>query len=102
MAGISSGMLGSAARREGDSMTDEADPEYRMFVVTNEWIEGHRSDRGGWTRTQIEALGEGWPPTHGWRRRAVGKEISRNARVEFEQALRSRQARSAASLELFS
>ena len=72
-----------------------------MFIVTREWIEQHRSDRGGLTRTQIEALGETWPPLHGWRRRAEGKQISDEARAQFEMALRSRQALANASLDMF-
>jgi hypothetical protein len=71
------------------------------FTITREWIEAHRTPRGGWTRLQIEALGEPWPPPHGWRRRAVGRQITDRSRAQFELALRSRQARADATLDLF-
>jgi hypothetical protein len=72
-----------------------------MFTITDAWIDRHRSDRGGWTRTQIEVLGESWPLKAGWRRRAVGRQITDEARAQFERALRSTQARRAATLDMF-
>jgi len=35
--------------------------EVGMFTISDAWIDSHRSDRGGWTRTQVEALGESRP-----------------------------------------
>lgn len=47
-----------------------------MTVITRELIDQGRTDRGGWTATQINLLGLTWPPAKGWMDRVVGKEIS--------------------------
>ena len=80
----------------------------KRFTITDQWIDQHRSDRGGWTRTQIEALGESWPLQAGWRRRAIGRQISDDAKTRFEVAMhanqirmRAKQARVDATLDLF-
>ena len=43
-----------------------------------------RTDRGAWTKPQIEALGIDWPPRKGWIDRIVGKELSADNQVKFE------------------
>jgi ribonuclease HI len=46
------------------------------MIITTELLEQGRSERGGWTRDQLELLGVGWPPPpSGWAKRLVGKEI---------------------------
>lgn len=44
--------------------------------VSKELIESGKSERGGWNRAQILSLGETWPPQVGWKKRAIGREIS--------------------------
>jgi hypothetical protein len=63
-----------------------------MFTITNEWLVEHRSPRGGWTRDQLIAIDVAWPPVYGWKRRAIGREISHAAKTRFEMALRAKQA----------
>jgi hypothetical protein len=63
-----------------------------MFTITDAWIEAHRSDRGGWTKDQCAAIGVSWPAAHGWKRQAVGRQITDEARARFGQALRAPQA----------
>jgi hypothetical protein len=72
-----------------------------MFTITEIWIEQHRSDRGGWTKDQCAAIGVAWPLVQGWKRAAVGRQISDAAKDRFEMAMRSRQARATATLDLF-
>ncbi len=43
-----------------------------LIAVTNKIIEQGKSDRGGWSREQVEALGVPWPLEKGWKRRVVG------------------------------
>jgi hypothetical protein len=68
------------------------------FVITVAWLLEHRSSRGGWTRDQFNAIGVAWPPAHGWKRRAIGRQISDEAKARFEAALRAKQAH---TLDLF-
>lgn len=39
--------------------------------ITREFIEQHKTRRGGWTNLQCQALGEGWKPAKGWIERAI-------------------------------
>ena len=55
----------------------------------------------GWAKDQCEAIGVAWPPVQGWRRTAVGRQISDEARAQFELGLRAKQIRVEASLDLF-
>jgi hypothetical protein len=63
-----------------------------MFTITREWIEAHRSDRGGWTKDQCAAIGVSWPLVAGWKRAAVGRQITDEAKCRFEEGLRAPQA----------
>ncbi len=47
-----------------------------LFQITDQLIESGRSKSGGWNRKQLSVLGIDWPPTKGWKRRIVGKEIN--------------------------
>lgn len=51
--------------------------------VTNQMIEAGKSERGGWSRKQLQALGETWPPVPGWKKRAIGREISPAVAMEL-------------------
>jgi ribonuclease HI len=53
------------------------------MIVTHAFIEAGASDRGGWTRDQLELLGVEWPPPHGWRRRVAGKPIDQGVADRF-------------------
>lgn len=52
--------------------------------ITRKYIMQHRTEKGAWTRPQIEALGIDWPPTKGWIDRVIGKELSDDKRKAFE------------------
>jgi hypothetical protein len=55
-----------------------------MFTVTKEWINEHRTARGGFTAHQLMAVGVTWPPPKGWLRALVGEEITDAQRARFE------------------
>lgn len=56
------------------------------MILTNKYINSHKTESGGWTRKQIEAIGGTWPPKRGWKRKIVGREISElNAKI-FEES----------------
>lgn len=44
--------------------------------ITEKWIREHATERGGWTKKQLAALGVAWPPALGWIKRLAGKEIT--------------------------
>lgn len=44
--------------------------------LTYELINAAKTPFGAWTRAQIEALGVAWPPTAGWQKGVVGREVS--------------------------
>ena len=43
--------------------------------ITLSLIEAGKSLRGGWTREQVELLGESWPLKPNWQAKAVGRTI---------------------------
>lgn len=51
------------------------------LTITNEFIESLKSDKGGFTRKQLEAIGVTWPPEKGWKGKVIGKEIERETAV---------------------
>lgn len=56
--------------------------------ITREFIEKHRTSKGGFTFAQCQALGSGWPPKRGWLKRAVEIEHTEDAIrmfVEFKE-----------------
>lgn len=53
-------------------------------VVTEKWIRSFRTQHGGWTAKQLACLGVKWPPVTGWIQRAIGQEISKKDRKNFE------------------
>lgn len=56
-----------------------------MFEITREWIFANQTDRGAWTKDQLEAIGIEWPPVHGWVDAAVGRVIADDDKWRFEE-----------------
>ena len=52
--------------------------------VTKQFILDNRTERGAWTRAQIELLGIKWPPTKGWQQRVIGKELNNDEVDQFK------------------
>jgi hypothetical protein len=71
-----------------------------MFVITDCWLMEH-SRAAAWTRDQFAVLNIPWPPPRGWKWRIIGKTITDDARARFERAMRAKQARAEATLDLF-
>ena len=57
-----------------------------MFKVTKEWLEINCTEKGGYTRKQLEILGIEWPPKSGWKELLIGTEITDDVRIEFDLA----------------
>lgn len=46
------------------------------LVITNEWLDLHRTAHGAWSAAQLNVLGIKWPPPRGWKRYVCGMELS--------------------------
>lgn len=55
--------------------------------VDRAYIMNHRTKKGSWTRSQIQALGIEWPPRNGWIDEIVGTTISPEQQMQFEAKL---------------
>lgn len=54
------------------------------MILTKEYINRYRTNKGAFTQSQVEALGLIWPPEKGWINRLVGTEISEENAKVFE------------------
>jgi hypothetical protein len=72
-----------------------------MFTITDAWLMQHQSKRAAWTADQLAAIGISWPPPRGWKWGVIGKTITDQQKARFESAMRSKQARAAATMDLF-
>jgi len=54
-----------------------------MTVVSHELLEAGRSDRGSWSKRQLQLLGASYPLRTGWKQQILGREISEQAAAEF-------------------
>ena len=52
--------------------------------VTNDYLNKHKTSKGGWTSKQLRILGIGWPPVKKWKERVIGLTISPKQRKIFE------------------
>ena len=55
-----------------------------MFTVTYAWITQFSTERGGYNRKQIDAIGVDWPLKKGWKLQVEGKKITEENRAIFE------------------
>lgn len=55
-----------------------------MFKVTLEWLREYQTGNGGYKKSQTDALGVSWPLTKGWLRESVGKTITDQQKLIFE------------------
>ncbi len=58
--------------------------ENTQHVITKEWLDSNRTDKGAFTRKQIQALGIKWPPRSGWMQSVVGEMITHEQARQFE------------------
>ena len=56
-----------------------ADRKGQGVTINKELLALAATAKGGYTQTQLEALGVTWPPPKGWTRAAVGRRISRSS-----------------------
>lgn len=45
------------------------------MILTRKFIMDNRTERGSWTRAQVEAIGVEWPPRQGWIENVIGQEV---------------------------
>ena len=54
------------------------------MIVTKAYLNKYRTGKGGWNRKQLAAIGIDWPPTKGWKKRAIGSVITDEKAAVFE------------------
>ena len=57
--------------------------EREQVEIDHEILDRARTPRGGWNRAQLAVLGVNWPPPNGWKRRQVGRKVSRDVLDQF-------------------
>jgi hypothetical protein len=57
-----------------------------MVTITKKFFMDNATDRGAWTRRQVEILGVSWPLQSGWQSELIGKTISQETADEFAAA----------------
>ena len=63
------------------------------MIITKEWLNKHKSPKGGWSKRQLEVLGIRWPAIKGWQKILIGKELKPEQRKVFENGATSRGSR---------
>ena len=53
------------------------------FEVTRDWIHRHKTERGGFTKAQVQALGVDYPPKKGWVSELCGEYITQDQAKAF-------------------
>jgi hypothetical protein len=56
------------------------------MIITKEYLNKHKTNKGAYTRKQLEILGIGWPPSKKWERLVLDKEITFDEATLFEKA----------------
>jgi|TARA_R110002049_G_scaffold275141_1_gene453140 hypothetical protein len=57
------------------------------MIITLELIEGYKTKKGAWTRSQLQAIGVSYPPKKGWKKRCIGRQISEENLTLFKARL---------------
>lgn len=57
--------------------------ESGMVTITDELIESGKSAAGGYSKSQLALLGVAWPPVSGWKKQAIGSQITSDAAARF-------------------
>lgn len=55
-----------------------------MFKITEQWLDDHKTKKGGWTKKQAATLHLTWPLIKGWKNKVIGMNITDKERVKFE------------------
>lgn len=63
-----------------------------IMLITESFVKQCQTERGGWTKDQLEVLGVKWPPKNGWIDSVCGMEISSETAQAFID-LRNKRAR---------
>jgi hypothetical protein len=58
--------------------------------ITKDYLNTHKTARGGFTRKQFQILGINWQPKKGWERQIIGNELTIEEAEQFEKAKSSK------------
>jgi hypothetical protein len=54
--------------------------------ITKDYLNTHKTAKGGFTRKQFQILGINWQPKKGWERQVIGNELTPEEAELFEKA----------------
>ena len=64
------------------------------MIITKEYLKTHKTAAGGYTRIQVQALGQVWGElAKGWQKRLIGTELSPENAAKFESKKTAKQVR---------
>ena len=64
------------------------------MIITKAYLNTHKTDAGGYTRVQLNALGQKWGElTKGWQKALIGTEINELNAVMFESKQTAKEAK---------
>lgn len=55
-----------------------------MILITDDYLNSHRTERGAWTKSQFKVIGVPWPPIAGWKSVVLGRELTDEQAKAFE------------------
>ncbi len=67
------------------ALREVAVADEELVPITAVLIEAGKSERGGWSRRQLDCLGVPWPPQSGWKAASVGRLVRRAEAERFIQ-----------------
>lgn len=65
------------------SIPDDNDDQPDEIILTRQMIKDAQMPNGGYSRSQLDAIGVEWPPAKGWIEEAIGKRITKKQFEEF-------------------
>lgn len=54
------------------------------FVITKKWLNDNKTEKGGWTKKQVEMLNLDWPLKKNWQKEVIGQSMFLPAKQLFE------------------
>lgn len=74
------------------SIPDDNDDQPDEIILTRQMIKDAQMPNGGYSRSQLDAIGVEWPPAKGWIEESIGKRITKKQYDDFNHIVYSENA----------
>ena len=54
------------------------------MLITKQYLDEHKTSKGGYTRAQLHAIEVDWPPVKGWKKEVIGQQLTAEQAEAFE------------------